>query len=356
MPRSATRRPLPCLSEAPTPAAELARRDGVRCVSPDQIPHLVEEIFDSSRLRPLVLVTTSRRKADLPLIGMPELAKSLLGRADVALLSGPAAAWALDARLPEKWHTFGGSVRIFFADASRTDPERRHPSVDIFPGREAEAIRYITTKVHSVPSVWTTDSGGAPEASAPNEQLARENQQLVTQLNAAKRELAAARRDKRELQARVAQLTGTGTDALSALPPSVYADAEQQLRYEIDQVWLWRYPEAERAAWPLRPYRFGPDWLACFTRIRPAQRRDILDIVTDVLTGRAAEVAGRQVRPHRTREDGSAPQRVREDGATAWRCNIKTNSPAAPRMTWWKLKDGSLELGRISIHDDTRLR
>ncbi|WP_274036368.1 hypothetical protein [Streptomyces sp. MMBL 11-1] len=356
MPRSATRRSLLCLSEAPTPAAELARRDGVRCVSPDQIPHLVDEIFDSSRIRPLVIVTTSHRNADLPLIQMSDLAKSLLGRADVALLSGPAAAWAMDARLPEKWRTFGGSVRIFFTDASEADPDQRHPLVYVSPGREAEAIRYITTKIHSVPSVWTRDSGGSPVVSAPNGQLAKENQKLVTQLNATKQELADARRDKRELQARVARLTSTGTDVLSALPPSVYDDAEKQLRYEIGQVWLWRYPEAERAAWPLRPYRLGPDWLACFADIRPAQRRDILDIVTDVLTGRAAEVAGRQVRPHRTRADGSAPQRVREDGATAWRCNIKSNSPAAPRMTWWKLRDGSLELGRISIHDDTRLR
>jgi hypothetical protein len=131
---------------------------------------------------------------------------------------------------------------------------------------------------------------------------------------------------------------------------------EQQFRYEIEQIWLWRYAETDRREQPLRPYRFGPDWLDSVDGSRIAQRRDVLDIVTDVLTGRAVEVAGRQVRPHKTHATGGAPQLVRGDGATAWRCNIKNNTPAAPRMTWWKLPDGTVELGRVSLHDDTRLR
>ncbi|MEV6421652.1 hypothetical protein [Streptomyces sp. NPDC051662] len=358
MPRSATRAQRPCLPEARglTPAAEQALRDGVRYVVPEQIPNLVAEVFDPSRILPLVVVTTSHRNADLPLINLSELSDSLLGRAEVALLADQAASWALDALMPEKWRTYGGYVRIFFADASEADPAERHPLVYVTPGRGTEAIRHIVTRVHSVASVWTSATFGEPGADAIDGRLVEENRQLAVRLDSAKRELAAARRDKRDLQVKVRDLKLTDTDASPILPPRVYADPDRQFRYEIEQIWLWRYPEAERAEWPLRPYRFGLDWLASFADARPAQRRDIIDIVTDVLTGRAVEVAGRQVRPHKTHATGGAPQLVRNDGATAWRCNIKNNSPAAPRMTWWKLADGTVELGRISIHDDTRLR
>ncbi|MER0476876.1 hypothetical protein ABR737_00650 [Streptomyces sp. Edi2] len=304
-----------------------------------------------------MLVTTSPRNGDKPLIDAAELAERLGGRADVSVLADQDAAWALDAALPEKWHTYGGYIRIFLADASEQDPAERHPLVYVNARRAADAIRHIMTRIHSIASVWTPQTASEPSPSTSDHrtaQLAEENRQLLARLDAVTKDLAAARRDKRGLQR---ELKGAHDgDPSFLLPPTIYGDSEKQFRYEIEQVWLWRYTENERQDWPLRPYRFGPDWLASFDGKLPAHRRDVIDIVTDVLTGRAAELAGRQVRPHKTRASRGAPQLVRGDGATAWRCNIKNNSPAAPRMTWWKLTDGTIELGRVSLHDDTRLR
>ncbi|GLF98066.1 hypothetical protein [Streptomyces yaizuensis] len=330
-----------------------ARRDGVRCVVAERVPDLVAEIFDPSRILPLILVTTSQRHGDKPLVNLTELSERLLGRADVALLADQSASWALDAAIPEKWRTYGGYVRIFLADASEGDPAERHPLIYVSPERSSDALRHIVGRVHSVTSVWTVQPRTGPLLALP---VGEENQQLLAKLDDAKRKLAAARREKRELQGRVRALRLANDGVSPLLPPPVYADPDRQNRYEIEQVWLWRYSEAERDNWPLKPHRFGPDWHESLPDAPAAQRRDIIDIVTDVLTGRAAEVLGRQVRPHKTHAAGGAPQLVRSDGATAWRCNIKTNSPAAPRMTWWKLTDGTIELGRVSLHDDTRLR
>ncbi|MFF8786772.1 hypothetical protein [Streptomyces sp. NPDC015125] len=301
-------------------------------------------------------MTTSPRHGDKPLIDPVELGKRLVGRADVSVLADQDAAWALDASLPQKWHTYGGYVRLFLADASEQDPAERHPLIYVTPGRAAEAIRYIMTRVHSIDSVWAAQPSNGPDRGA-DDRLAEENRQLRHQLQSVKEGLNAARRDRRELQVKLRDLKGAlRSDQSRSLPPTSYSDPEKQFRYEVEQVWLWRYTENERQDWPLRPYSFGPDWLASLGDDLPVHRRDIVDVVTDVLTGRAASLTGRQVRPHKTYASGGAPQLVRGDGATAWRCNIKNNSPAAPRMTWWKLSEGAVELGRISLHDDTRLR
>jgi hypothetical protein len=361
MPRSATRahqRPCPQEPHDLVPSTASTLHIDVRRVVAEQASDLVAEVFDPSRILPLIIVTTSPRHGDKPLLDPAELGERLKGRADVAVLDDQAASWALDAALPEKWRTYGGYVRIFLADASEQDRAERHPLIYVSPGRSANAIRHIVTRIHSIASVWTSQTASTPDIGAPDRSTARlveENRQLLTRLDLATKDLAAARRDKRELQVKVRELKNLHGSALT-LPPTVYAEPEEQFRYEIEQIWLWRYTETERRDWPLRHYRFGPDWVDSVDGTRIAQRRDVLDIVTDVLTGRAVEVAGRQVRPHKTHATGGAPQLVRGDGATAWRCNIKNNTPAAPRMTWWKLADGTVELGRVSLHDDTRLR
>jgi hypothetical protein len=137
-------------------------------------------------------------------------------------------------------------------------------------------------------------------------------------------------------------------------PPTVYADPEHQFRYEVEQLWLWTAPEPERL--PLIGYSVGPDWMASLDHTELVDRRKIVEVVIDVLTGRAPTSPARSVHAVRTHQAGSSPQRVREDQAVALRCSIKNNTASAARLMWWRLPDGSIELGRVAAHDDMNLR
>ena len=73
-------------------------------------------------------------------------------------------------------------------------------------------------------------------------------------------------------------------------------------------------------------------------------RNVVLTAAVDVLTGQASAKNGRRVHRQRVGRCGGAAPLVRADGATGWRCDIRSNTPAAPRLLWWVLPDGRIEL------------
>lgn len=153
--------------------------------------------------------------------------------------------------------------------------------------------------------------------------------------------LAAARK-------KAAAMTTVETDE-----PIVFADPGEQFRHEVWLTYLRIVAEPERDTWELRDFGFGPDW---FGSLGSADRRKIVAVVVEILTRRATEIPGRQVRQHHLGRSGSSPVLVRDDGATAWRANLQTNSPSARRILWWERTDGVAELGRVVLHDDDKLR
>ncbi|MGW7312271.1 hypothetical protein [Streptomyces sp. NPDC054865] len=139
--------------------------------------------------------------------------------------------------------------------------------------------------------------------------------------------------------------------------PAVYADPERQFRYEVEQHWLRLIAEPDRPNHQLATYVLGPDWLESLEAIALIDRRRIIDVTVEVLTGRAASVSGRQVHRMRARsERGGMPLVRPADQAVAMRCHLRNQTAAAPRLMWWKLPDHSVELGRVAQHDDTQLR
>ena len=130
----------------------------------------------------------------------------------------------------------------------------------------------------------------------------------------------------------------------------LFSDPEKQLRYEIDQTWLRRTPEAERVLRPLTDYRLGPGFLESLATLEGIPRDKVLDVLVEVLTDRAKEIPGREL--HQLRESASSPvQRVRADGARAWRCALQVNTPSARRLHFWRLPDGGIELDQVATHD-----
>lgn len=135
----------------------------------------------------------------------------------------------------------------------------------------------------------------------------------------------------------------------------MYGDPERQLRHEIQQTWLTSLPEADRDTRPMRDFCLGRDFLTSLD-LGMVDRRRALGVAVEILTRDVYKHPGRDTHPLRTSEGGGTPQLTRDDGAAAWRCALKIGTPAAPRMHWWELPDGQVELGNIAHHDDFSLR
>jgi len=71
-----------------------------------------------------------------------------------------------------------------------------------------------------------------------------------------------------------------------------------------------------------------------------------------VACGRARELGGLELHPLRTGMGGDdAPRSRSSDGAVAWRCALKRGAPAAARLHFWKMDDGTIEFASVGTHD-----
>lgn len=132
-------------------------------------------------------------------------------------------------------------------------------------------------------------------------------------------------------------------------PPTVYPDdREAQFRYEVEQRWLMTYPPEDRRRYPLRDYVFAPGFLDSLdAQIVPTCKT--VDVCVEVVTQRVWE----SKKCHTLTVNGRGSKaRTRACGDTAYRVNIKSDSPGAPRLMWWQCSDGRVELLAAAHHDD----
>ncbi|KMV15983.1 hypothetical protein ACT17_23115 [Mycolicibacterium conceptionense] len=142
------------------------------------------------------------------------------------------------------------------------------------------------------------------------------------------------------------------TSELAAERAPVFSDPEQRLRDEVERTWLRLTPEVERRKYPLREYAIGAAFIDSLD-LPQAPRAKIIEVIVEVLTRRALNKPSRAVHAHGNgRSAGTSGQMVRADGARAYRCYIRTHTPQAPRLLWWELTDGTVELALAARHDD----
>ncbi|MEV8334286.1 hypothetical protein [Streptomyces niveus] len=320
------------LAKKTTPAAPPLLE--VTEVSEESVDAFGELVFDPSRVTPLVLLSPDPRRPDgPPMIDPAQLSQDVGEQAQIAVLTDHAAATRLRNVLPEL-AVWGGAARIFHPGVRPGDPKRRHPLVLSSRGKTAIAkIKEVLTEPPTAPRKPIP-------ANAVDNDVALQSQ---------RRTIAMLRKENRRLTQRLdtAEQQIAGTQA-------VYADPEQQFRYEVEQCWLRRVPEANRANHPLIPYTVGLHFLRSAQETELVDRRKIVEVTVEILTGIAATNPARQVHRMRAREEGPKP-RIRSDQAIAMRCHLKNDTAGAPRLMWWKLPDQSIELGRIAHHDDTHL-
>jgi hypothetical protein len=168
---------------------------------------------------------------------------------------------------------------------------------------------------------------------------------LKTDLRAAKERAATTRK-----QLDVARHS---LDSRTPLTDDVcFADPLDQLRFDVGVTWAHRTMPGEKAALPLRKWQVGDHFLASWAEVGGLERSKVIDVVVDVLTGRVEQMPARQLHQLRQGAGGNDKPVVRSDGATCWRVALQQQTPAARRLHYWRLNDGSVELSSVRLHDN----
>lgn len=197
-------------------------------------------------------------------------------------------------------------------------------------------------------------TGAAPTDDSELSRLRAENEQLRGRLAEERAERATletrlkdAAQDRRE--------TGRALrDARRAAERSHVDTTEDGIRFEIERTWGNRTASGERARWPLRDYRLGDGFIESLAVLDEGQLSKAIRTCVDAITGRDREIPARELHRLRSGDGGDDPYVVREDGARCWRSAIEQNTPSARRLHYWELKDGTIELSRVVLHDDVR--
>lgn len=336
-----------------------------RIDTPGPVGMLCEEVFSTSRLLPMIVVTSASDTGQ-PRLDVDELVESVGEYANVVVVSTSQAAYSLSEVLPDELRVYGGATRLYWPNATERDRGSAHPL--FITSTEADGPRtlrrltdtlteagYIQPEEGEVPDVvppWMAPTKGAASSGPQREadearRLRGENSTLRERNTELAAEVALLRKQVRSLSAR-------NTELETVLHSRrVFTDPAAQLEHEIELAWLHAYSETDREAHPLAPHRFGPRFVESVETIEGIERDKVVAACVDVLTRRAWEINGRKARQMRTNSTGGAQVRVRvHDQATAWRCNLQTASPSARRLMWWEVPDGSIELAIVALHDD----
>ncbi|MGH8826178.1 MAG: hypothetical protein ACRDVZ_01005, partial [Jiangellaceae bacterium] len=141
----------------------------------------------------------------------------------------------------------------------------------------------------------------------------------------------------------------------SQAPIPEFADPEQAFRYAVLTSWATRTPVGEQDARPLPAYSLGPDFLESVRQTPGISLEKVADVVVEVVTGRAHEIAGRDLHQLRESPAPTAPYvRRSADDATCWRAALQVNTPQARRLHYWIVPGGRVEVSRVALHDDFR--
>jgi hypothetical protein len=216
------------------------------------------------------------------------------------------------------------------------------------PAAESASTKSMSLTIASLQAEVRTAKRQRDEVHAQAMGFATELEHLRTELRQAEDHV---RRFTQQLEQSRTKLRKSRSSSSTADAPS-FADPERGFRFLVERAWATRIPAAEQTSCPMGDYTLGPDFLRSLDSLHGLGAERAADVVMEVVTGKAALSAGRELHQLRTDDAGGSPQRVREDGARAWRVSLQSNTPAARRLHYWVLPDGSIELAKVGVHDD----
>lgn len=313
-------------------------------IAVDSVLDLFTHTDDPERKLPVVIVSIAWNASRH---GVPprRLASELAGRATVWVLADAAASRLLDGR--EDLATYGGAVRVVGADGwsavIRTNKAPGDPAIN----RVKDAVATALSTAGRPASRPTLRLANEPHTAAAGDDGEVDDGEVWVHIEQLQDSVLALQRQVDELRAQEPDTTLEQSEP--TLTTRLFADDADQLRHDLQQTWLRQVPECDRSANCLRGYRLGDRFLDGLKTVT-APRDRVLTVLVDVLTRRAYSMPARAVHPHGTHRGG--PQLTRDDGGRAYRATVKDGTPGAPRLLWWELVDGTVELAWAGHHDD----
>lgn len=341
-------------------------------VRTNEVAHLTTEIFSPNREDCLVVVSPAS-DTNAPRVDPDQITAASPPGTVVAVLSTMATSRALTDDVTRDLTAFGGACRVYRPYASRNDSATRHPLILTRPHDDpADSVRMIAQHcrrhgadrsarprpatpppvVRPVP-VPTAPAETDSSLPAPGDTAALTNavrsavepllREVVTEVIT---DLLGTDTDAEEVQRLRTEVAQLREELDQHVPPEVFAEPIDQLRWELTQQWLTSTPEAERESGL-------PEWTAAAAFLaglddQIVPRRKTIQVMVEILTGAVWD----RRKVHQCATPGGQAL-LDTDGAVLWRAHIKTNSPGAPRIHWWARPDGSVDFCTVGHHDAT---
>lgn len=174
--------------------------------------------------------------------------------------------------------------------------------------------------------------------------LSQQNEDLRTQLSSTRQRV-------QELEK---QLTSTRAGESIADRRNRFSTTEEWVAEEIRRFWIDSYTPADRVKFPLdrQPWTVLTSFAATFTSLTDDGMDKAIKSAAHIITGRNAIEHITEDHALREGDEVSSPEVVRADGAAARRAYIESHTSQARRLHYWRLRDGSIELSRVGLHDD----
>jgi hypothetical protein len=317
------------------------------------------EVMDADRDYPLVLLT-SRLGEPYPALDPAEVENIVGADTHLGFMETSFRTKRLDELLPTKLGVFGGAARIWWPGVTPASDPYDHPLIhDPYATYGEKTLRILRSRWVEGPPAGKGDV--EPELVVVKRDLERAREQLER-----------SRATNAELQAEVASLTERAKRAEEAAneqrrlrraavapsseePAGTDRDPEAAFHVLIASAWADALTSQDRRAMPFRPYRLGAAFLEGIDVVPGAGAARVAWVCAMVACDRAREIDGLDLHQLRSGHGGSDPQRTRRDGAVAWRCAVKRNQPAAPRLHYWVAPDGVIEFADVVAHDEMRI-
>ncbi|WP_159599500.1 hypothetical protein [Agromyces humi] len=367
---------------------ELPKRNTTHQVIDELDVRAVASLIQNPQRGKAVLVVTTPGQTGVPTFDVDRLVHDVEPDAAVFVIPAGPLSFHLTAHLPEGMAVYGGAARVFppppftsedapvFLAYDKTEAAAKHHAVvrcalDATRGVQSRRGIYTTETVPSssaateppVVAAQAAAGAGSPaerrtalqQALAANHQLRATIDQLQTLHNdELRKEIAAGN----ELRTRLAAKTGKPaaskarekvTVAAQPVLWDAFTNPEDAVRHAILVTWVDRIPAGQKLDSPLPQYTVGEEFAETLKPQEPSIQTKALRCIVDVLTGSQGT---RGTHPLRLGMAGNEQPVIREDGAVCMRAYVETNTPAARRLHFWKLQDGSVELSRVVKHDD----
>ena len=210
--------------------------------------------------------------------------------------------------------------------------------------REVARITPLLTTAESERDQWHRQ---IETAQAERQLIEDELQRLRDQVARQRTEL----RSRLQRSQKVAKQIREGDSVAAPSAAVVFLDPEEQFRFEAYLEWVGRVRPEEKAGLALSSYQLGPDFLATLDSVQGVSRAKVVQVIVEVLTGRAEQITGRDLHLLREGPGGDDPPVTRPGGWYCYRVALQRETPAARRLHYWRRGD-EYELSRVVVHDD----